>query len=78
MDDKQIVEGNIGNVGKYDVEFKGGHLVASVGANMAVGEVAVELKIGAKQVLDAIAKAIPGQIDDKVIELLEKALGLSA
>jgi hypothetical protein len=71
----QIAEGNIGAVGKYDVEFKDGNLVIEVDANVAVGSAGLIVKVDASKVCDAIAKAIPGQIDDAVLGVIKAALG---
>lgn len=73
--EKDIVDGKIGTVGEYDVEFKGGKLVAKVSAKPAEGvnaEMLVEVE--ASLVLDAIARAIPGKIDDAVIGVIKAAL----
>lgn len=82
--EKDIVEGPIGSVGSYDVEFKGGALVAKVQAGidqpLASGlvelkaSVSGEVKIPAGKVIDAIAAKIPGQIDDAVLNLIKAAL----
>lgn len=72
--EKDLVEGKLGDVGSYDVEFKDGKLVAKVEAKFAVGNAVVSLEIGAEQVLDAIAKAIPGAVDDAVISIIKGAL----
>ena len=72
--DKDILEGNIGNVGQYDVEFKGGKLVGKVMAERSGMSAAIELSVDSDVILDAIAKAIPGQIDDAVIGLIKAAL----
>jgi len=72
--EKEIVEGNIGSVGKYDVEFKGGCLCVLVEAGLPYGSAGLQVKVGAEAVLDAIAKAIPGQIDDAVIGVIKAAL----
>jgi hypothetical protein len=74
-----IVEGTIGNVGSYDVEFKGGKLIAKAGvAHSPTAGVSVKadlsLEVGAEAVVDAIAKAIPGQIDDMVLGMIKAAL----
>jgi hypothetical protein len=72
--EKDIVEGNIGSVGKYDVAFKGGKLVLSLdaGADGVVG--ALSVSVDAAVVLDALAAAIPGKIDDAIIGLIKAAL----
>lgn len=73
--EKDIVDGKLGSVGAYDVEFKGGKLVARISAAAPFGlEGAMELSLSSDMVLDAIAKAIPGQIDDAVISLIKSAL----
>jgi hypothetical protein len=72
--DKEIVEGNLGTVGKYDVEFKGGCLVVELNAGAGPVSGGVVIKVDAGKVLDAIAAAIPGQIDDAVIAMIKGAL----
>lgn len=74
MDNKDIVSGPVGSVGKYDVAFIGGQLVLSVDASMELGSAGVNVKIDAGKVLDALAKAIPGTIDDSVIALIKAGL----
>lgn len=71
-----ILDGKIGDVGSYDLEFKGGKLSLTVDAKIGGELVAagIVIKVGASEVLDAIAKAIPGQIDDAVIGLIKSAL----
>lgn len=73
---KEIVEGNIGTVGKYDLEFKDGCLCLEVSADYPYGATGVVQKIKARPVLDALKKAIPGVFDDAAIELAAKALGV--
>lgn len=72
--EKDIVDGKLGSVGGYDLEFKGGKLMfkLNVSWNGLAGEVA--MGVDADGVLDALAKAIPGQIDDTVFALLKAAL----
>lgn len=75
MSKGDIVEGNIGEVGSYDVEFKNGKLSAQVkaGAHGVSGVAGIE--IDANLVIDAIAKAIPGQVDDALLAVLKAGLG---
>lgn len=70
----QLAQGNIGTVGKYDIDFKEGHLVLEIDANVPVGSAGLVIKVSAEKVLDAIAKAIPGTIDDAVIGVIKAAL----
>ena len=76
MVEADIIDGKIGEVGSYDVEFKGGKLVAKVGALVSVAGVQADLVVSldAAVVLDAIAKAIPGTIDDTLLGILKAAL----
>lgn len=79
--EKEIAEGKIGAVGAYDVEFKDGKLVAKIGLQREAapgvsihGDLSVEL--GARAVLEALKKVIPGQFDDAAIEMAAAALGV--
>ena len=81
MVDVDLLDGKIGEVGAYDVEFKGGKLVAKAGvAHDAAAGVSlkadVSIEINAAVVLDALAKAIPGTFDDALISLAKNALGV--
>lgn len=70
-----IVDGQIGNIGAYDVEFKAGKLVAKVNASAGgVADVALVVTVGAEQVIEALKKAIPGTIDDAILEIAKQAL----
>lgn len=75
-----MVEGNIGSVGAYDIEFVGGKLVAkatvSNGTDAAIQVAAdVSVTVGAGAVIDALEKAIPGTLSKDVLELIRKGLG---
>lgn len=72
--DLDIVEGAIGNVGKYDIEFRGGNLVVEVTAKVAVGDAGLLVKVDSGSLIDAIKKAIPGVVDDAILEVIKAAL----
>jgi len=72
--DVDLLDGKIGSAGVYDVEFKGGKLVAAVGAKFAVGGIDTKLYLNAGEVLDALAKAIPGHFDDVALDFLKSKL----
>lgn len=77
--EKDIIDGKIGEVGAYDVEFKGGKLVAKAGVFKepvagVVVKADVSMEVGARAVLEALKKAIPGQVDDFFIDQALKAL----
>lgn len=69
-----ILDGKIGNVGEYDLEFKDKKLVFKVGVKG--GMVENTTSVDAKLVLAALKKAIPGTVDDALIGALEAGLGL--
>lgn len=75
-----IVDGKLGEVGAYDVEFKDGYLSAKaqVLAKVASGIVEIvgelEVRVGAEAVIEALKKAIPGEIDDAILDGAKKLL----
>lgn len=77
--ENELVKGNIGSVGSYDLEFKGGKLLGTVSvahdATDGVGvSASLTVSLDANKVIDAIEKAIPGDLDKIPLELLRKAL----
>lgn len=69
-----IAQGQIGAEGKYDVEFKGGMLVLSLDYQGKLLGAGVSIKVGSDAVIDALEAAIPGKLDDAVLELLRGLL----
>lgn len=81
MLDKDIVDGKLGNMGAFDVEFKGGYLVGKVEVKAPIAGVVdvsgvVEVRVGAEAVIEAIKKAIPGKVDDAILDVVKAALKL--
>lgn len=73
--EKDIVEGKIGSIGSYDLEFKQGKLQFELKAAAPFGVSAgMVVEMEADAVIDAIAKAIPGQIDDAIFGVIKAAL----
>jgi len=70
----ELAQGNVGDVGHYDVKFENGKLVAKLDVKQGVIEGDMSIKLDAGLVMDAIAKAIPGQIDDAIIGVIKAAL----
>jgi len=56
------------------VEIKEGKLFLTGDYEGKLGGAKLELHVGADQLIDAITAKIPGQIDDKLGELLKAAL----
>ncbi len=70
-----LASGPVGSSGNYDVAFKNGQLVASVAAQLPPGEsVSLVVSLDSDKVLDAIAAAIPGNIDNAIISVIKLAL----
>lgn len=71
-----IAEGKIGELGSYDVELKGGKLIAKIQAAGPGGALTGEMfvAIDGKVLFAKIKEAIPGQVDDAILSVLEAAL----
>lgn len=69
-----IAQGNLGTVGKYEIDLEGGFVVAKVGAGVAVGSAEMVVKISLIEILELAKKKIPGTIDDVVIDLIKAAM----
>jgi len=72
--EKDIIDGNIGAVGSYDIEFKQGKLTAKVGVGHSGVSGNISLEFNSDAIIDALCKAIPGQIDDALGAILKNAL----
>ena len=72
--EKEIAQGSIGSVGKYEVEFKEGKLVARMEAAGGPLEAGIVIKLDAGKVFDAIADAIPGKYDDVALGMIKAAV----
>ena len=73
--EKEMVAGQVGAGGSYKVEFKGGSLRLEASYSEGV-KGSVVFEIPADHVIDQIAKAIPGQLDDTILNLMKAALKL--
>lgn len=73
--EKPIVDGKIGTVGEYKIEFKGGKLRAEAGATAPIGlSGGGYIEADSDLIIDAICKAIPGHLDDAAGAVLKAAL----
>jgi hypothetical protein len=72
--EKHIVEGKIGAVGAYDLEFKDGKLSFKIGVAHSGVSADVVVALDSDAVIDALKVAIPGKIDDAVLDLAKVAL----
>lgn len=70
-----IIDGQIGSVGSYDVEFKEGKLKGFIKVNSPVGiNGSLGIEFEAAIIIEALKKAIPGQVDDAIFDVIKKAL----
>lgn len=69
-----LAKGDIGPEAHYDVVFADAKLKAELKYAGAMGGAGLYVEVGVEQVVEAIKKAIPGQIDDAVLDVLKVAL----
>lgn len=74
MEDKEIVGGKMGEVGEYELELKGNNVCVTVKAGVGPVKAGLTLELDSCALLDLIAKAIPGTLDDTLIALAKAAL----
>ena len=73
--EKDIAQGDLGKIGHYDIAFKGGKMRAEISADSGVGvKGGAFIEADSDSVIDALCKAIPGQIDDALGAILKAAL----
>lgn len=72
--EKDLVEGQIGTVGGYELDLHGSQLAFTIKAAVPMGGVDVVAKIEIEEVLKLISAKIPGQIDEAVFALIIGAL----
>ncbi len=73
--EKDIAEGKLGSVGEYDLEFKGGKLSFKLKADVnGLVQAGLSVEVPAHAVFAAIKKAIPGQVDDYLLDAAEAVL----
>lgn len=76
MENADILDGKIGEVGSYEVDFKDGKLVASAKASVEGVEAQMSITVSGKALLDGIAKKIGGPVPEAIANFLELSLGL--
>lgn len=72
--EKDIVGGDLGTVGKYDVALHGAQVAVTIDVGVPYGSVGVVAKVELEAILKLVAEKIPGQIDDAFIALVISAL----
>lgn len=72
--EKDIVAGQLGTVGGYDLALHGAQIAFTMKAGVAYGGVEVVAKVELEEILKLVATKIPGEIDDAFIALIVSAL----
>lgn len=70
----EIINTKIGTVGSADLAFVQGSLQLTINIQDGALTGSVGAKVDSDVILDAIAKAIPGSVDDAVIAVIKTAL----
>ncbi len=70
----EIIEGQIGPEAQYSLKFEGGMLKGLVAYKGAQMDGAFSLNYSVDSLIDAIEVAIPGKLDDAILEMLKAAL----
>jgi hypothetical protein len=74
MEDKILASGPLGAVGSYELAWKSGSLMLTLGVKVGPLKMDSSVGIDSAEALDEIAKAIPGTIDDAIIGVAKAAL----
>ena len=75
MEEKELVHGKLGEAGDYDLTLtKEGNLCVVLKAAVGPMKAGVTLELDSAEVLDVIAKAIPGTLDDAILGAAKAAL----
>ncbi len=73
---KELLSGDLGPNAKYDLKIEDGKLKASVSFVKNSVEAELSVNLSPALLLDLLKAKIPGTIDDLIIDLLKKSLGL--
>lgn len=73
-----LTTGLIGPETKYTVKFEAGRLVAELVYDGKVLDSSLKITLDSDAVIEAIKIAIPGKIDDVLLDLAKSALKLTA
>lgn len=72
--EKELAKGAVGNEGKYRVEFKDGKLTAEFIYGHSLFDAGLVFSIDSDMVIEALKKAIPGKIDDSILDIAKSLL----
>lgn len=74
MKDDSLMKGNISSELEFDVKFENKEAMISLGYAGKGGSAGIYGKVSAEYLIDKLAEAIPGQVDDKIFALLKAAI----
>ena len=69
-----VIQGNIGSEGSYELDIEGGKLIAKAAFNGSQLGASLDVKLDLVAILEKVKEKIPGTIDDAVIGLVQGAL----
>lgn len=69
-----IVQGQIGPEAKYSLKFENGKLRAEIAYDSKIVDSGLFVEIGADELIETIKLAIPGKIDDAILDMMKIAL----
>lgn len=70
----EVAQGQIGPEAKYAVKFEGGKLRAELVYDGKLIDAGMNVGVGIDEVIEAIKVAIPGKIEEPILEILKMAL----
>lgn len=74
MENKVLVSDPIGELGGYELAWKDASLIFSINIKAGPLKVTTSVEVDSIEALDEIAKAVPGKIDDAIINVAKAAL----
>jgi hypothetical protein len=72
--EKELAVGEISPEAKYVIEFKNGELEAHVEYQGKFAGASVKVSLPAEAIIDAIKAAIPGKVDDVILDIIKNAV----
>ena len=72
--EKPLVEGELGSEAVYELKWEEGELKLTFGYDGKGIDAGVYVNLGGEYFLDKLAAAIPGELDDSVINLIKAAM----
>ena len=69
-----MIERNVGKEAKFNMKFEDGNVILGGLYDGKGADVSLELMLESEYFLDKLAEALPGTLDDMIIEALKNAI----